>query len=514
MSLLSSLPLSNGRPLPGFNLDGLILAIGLLVTALLYTARRRRSPFANFPLPPGPRRLPIIGNVLDIPKAQEWLVYQGWSKKFGSDLVHMDLFGTHMIIVNSAKAAHELFEKRSAIYSDRHRRCRLKLEWVLAFTPYGQRWRDVRKEFHEHFRQAAVVQYRPVEVKATHRLLARMLQKPNDFMDHLRHMAGEIILNIAYGIDVKPHGDPYVDTAEKALQSFAWGSTFGMMFDYVPALLHIPDWFPGAGFKKHAQQWIAVNLAVVEAPFRFVKDALAKGTAAPSIATTALTQLHPHSDETLPQHVLGNMYIGASTVSSLGTFFLAMACYPEAMRKAQAELDTVIGKDRLPEFADMESLPYVSALVKEILRWRPVGPLAVPHRVTSDDVYEGYYIPAGSIVMGSAWSILHDEETYPDAAAFKPEHFLGEGAVEFPEYAFGFGRRVCPGRFLARASLWITIACLLHTFHVEKKRDENGQIVEPVDFYSSGILSYPAPFEVSIKPRSESAVNLIRAVNL
>ncbi len=81
MSLLGSL--TNGRPMPGFNLDGLILALGLLVTGLLYTARKRRSPFANFPLPPGPHRLPIIGNVLDIPKAQEWLVYQGWSKKFG-----------------------------------------------------------------------------------------------------------------------------------------------------------------------------------------------------------------------------------------------------------------------------------------------------------------------------------------------------------------------------------------------------------------------------------------------
>jgi cytochrome P450 len=80
-----------------------------------------------------------------------------------------------------------------------------------------------------------------------------------------------------------------------------------------------------------------------------------------------------------------------------------MVLYPEAQRKAQKELDEVVGSTRLPEFEDRENLPYINALCKEIIRWHPIIPLGVAHCVTQDDVYGDYFIPAGSIVLGNAW---------------------------------------------------------------------------------------------------------------
>lgn len=80
-----------------------------------------------------------------------------------------------------------------------------------------------------------------------------------------------------------------------------------------------------------------------------------------------------------------------------------MTLYPEVQRKAQLELDTVLGTDRLPTHADRENLPYVNALVLEILRWHPVGPLGVPHRLLQDDVYEGYHLPRGTLVIANIW---------------------------------------------------------------------------------------------------------------
>jgi Cytochrome P450 len=101
-----------------------------------------------------------------------------------------------------------------------------------------------------------------------------------------------------------------------------------------------------------------------------------------------------------------------------------MVLYPEVQRKAQAEIDAVVGKDRLPAFEDRPLLPYVSAILEEALRWHPVLPLgtphlliqaahphlrrrlifaAVPHRLTTDDVYEGWFLPAGSIIIGNSW---------------------------------------------------------------------------------------------------------------
>ena len=79
----------------------------------------------------------------------------------------------------------------------------------------------------------------------------------------------------------------------------------------------------------------------------------------------------------------------------------AMLHNPAAARKAQEELDRVVGRGRLPAFADESSLPYVCAWLKELNRWHPVVPLAVPHSVTEDDVYEGFLIPKGATVFGN-----------------------------------------------------------------------------------------------------------------
>ena len=84
-------------------------------------------------------------------------------------------------------------------------------------------------------------------------------------------------------------------------------------------------------------------------------------------------------------------------------FFLAMASYPDVQLRAQAELDAVVGTGRLPEYDDQEALPYVNALVKELLRWRSVVPLAVPHRVLEEDEYRGWRIPKGAIVIPNIW---------------------------------------------------------------------------------------------------------------
>lgn len=95
-----------------------------------------------------------------------------------------------------------------------------------------------------------------------------------------------------------------------------------------------------------------------------------------------------------------------------------MVLYPEVQTRAQQELDSVVGRDRLPEFTDSPSLPYINALIKELFRWNPVAPLGMvyaltlrlvlskkglPHMVTNDDIYDGYFIPAGSLIIGNTW---------------------------------------------------------------------------------------------------------------
>ena len=95
----------------------------------------------------------------------------------------------------------------------------------------------------------------------------------------------------------------------------------------------------------------------------------------------------------------------SQTSAALSFFLLAMVLFPEVQRKAQAELDVIVGQDRLVVSLDRDSLPYMNALVKEVLRWRPSLPNALPHRVMEEDVYDGMRIPKGSWVFGNTWYV-------------------------------------------------------------------------------------------------------------
>ncbi|KAI0758757.1 cytochrome P450 [Fomes fomentarius] len=490
------------------------LLIAFILVAVISLNRARRS------LPPGPKGLPILGNIFDVPKEYEWLAYARWSRQYRSDVIYLNLAGTPVIVVNSAHAAHELFEKRSSLYSDRTRMPMLNelvgCDWHFVFMGYGESWRERRRVFHQYFHPNATLNYRPRELKVARELMRRLLESPDEYMTHLRYMAGSLILGVAYGIDVQPKDDPYIATAETALHAMSMAGNAGAyLVDYIPILKHVPSYFPGATFKRQAAEWKKSTDAMVERPFKAVRKAMLEGNAEPSMISTLLNEVTEGEDKQRKESVISG--VAAAAYTALGSFFLAMLMYPEIQRKAQAEVDRVIGRDRLPNFSDEPSLPYVAALVKEVLRWRPVTPLAVPHRLTADDVYNGYHLPNGSIVVGNSWAILHDEKVFYDPEEFIPERWLDEDGSLRPDMrdaelaAFGFGRRICPGRHLATASVWIGIASTLSSFDLVKPVDQYGKVIEPKGEYISGLVTYPRPFQCVFRPRSELTAKIIYA---
>ncbi|KAJ8516785.1 hypothetical protein ONZ45_g5944 [Pleurotus djamor] len=151
--------------------------------------------------------------------------------------------------------------------------------------------------------------------------------------------------------------------------------------------------------------------------------------------------------EELVADAAGNLY-GAgfdTVVSALHSFFLAMVLYPRVQREAQQELDTVLGGSRLPEFNDKASLPYITSIVYEVLRWSPIVPLGGAHLLEQDDEYKGYFLKKGSVVLVNIWSILRDEKDYSNPSVFDPSRFMKGGSldpdVREPTPAFGFGPR-------------------------------------------------------------------------
>ncbi|KAG1749707.1 cytochrome P450 [Suillus paluster] len=473
------------------------------------------------PYPPGPPGLPLVGNVLDVPHIKPWLTFADWGKKYG-DISHISVLGQHIIVVNSVKIAMDMLDNKSAVYSGRsvlHMAGELVgLKHVLVLLLYGERLRRYRKHFHRVIgSRAALDIYNPIEEVETHRFLKRVLAKPDQLQAHIRHTAGAIILRISHGYEVEQNNGPFVDLADRALDQFSRCTTpSAFMVDILPFLANVPQWFPSAGFKRIAREWRETVKEMAAAPLKSVKDQMAAGIAHKSFASSLLEGRTLSAEE---EHVVkwsaASLYGGGThtTVSATYSFFLAMTLYPDVQKKAQAEIDAVVGPDRLPSFADRESLPYTEALVKEVLRWNAVVPTCVPHRVTEDNIHDGYYIPEGSLIIPNIWFMLNDPRTYANPSQFDPERFLpkdGKGPETDPRtICFGFGRRICSGLNLADASAWISTAMSLAVFDISKVVENGVEITPEVD-PSSGTISHPKPFKYSINARSAKALELIQ----
>jgi cytochrome P450 len=166
-----------------------------------------------------------------------------------------------------------------------------------------------------------------------------------------------------------------------------------------------------------------------------------------------------------------------------------MVAFPEVQRRAQAELDAVVGRARPPTFADAPCLPYVRAVIKEVLRWRPVLRFGLPHASAEDDWYEGMFIPKGVTYAANIYQCNHDRTVFgDDADEFKPERYLGDNGELLPgpketnqegHVSFGFGRRICVGKHLANDSLFIHTARILWATTIKCVLDENGKERRP-----------------------------------
>ncbi|KDQ59104.1 hypothetical protein JAAARDRAFT_33832 [Jaapia argillacea MUCL 33604] len=504
-----------------------VLGVALLLHLLWrFWLQPKHSNPNRLPLPPGPKPLPLIGNLLDMPTSFLWLTFDKWTKQYG-DIVSVNVFGKTFIILGSSRTTNDLLEKRSAIYSDRVRFPMLVelmgLDWNFAAMRYGDNWRRHRRTFHQQFNQGAIRKYQPIQTRESRLLLQRLLGAPQDFYSIIRLTFTATILDVMYGIRVKDQDDDYVKTAEDFMDSLIeTGVPGAFLVDILPILKYVPAWFPGAGFQKKAEHWREVGKRFLNTGFNEVKDAMLKGKyVAPSVVSTQLENLPEGPEARDIEEVIKNTSAlgyaaGAdTTVSAMEQFFLAMILYPSVQKKAQEELDRVVGRLRLPDFEDRENLPYINALVKETMRWQPITPLAVVHSPIADDVYNGYFIPKGSFVFGNSWSILQDPVAYPDPQEFKPERFMKDGQlnpdVQDPDTAaFGFGRRICPGRYFSDSTLYIFICSVLSAFNITAPLDEKGEPIRLEMKMTSGLVSHPEVFRCSIIPRSAEAELLIK----
>ncbi|KAG6332680.1 hypothetical protein ID866_6411 [Astraeus odoratus] len=318
--------------------------------------------------------------------------------------------------------------------------------------------------------------------------------------------AGANALELIYGRTVEGKDDPVLSLANEVAQAIKRlpPGTVGLLISF-PMLRYLPSWFPGASFKKDGQRCKVLVDSMADIPFTMAKKEMQRGLLPPCLASDVL------KNEAVPgpaeKDALTGVFVGGSetTATALKILALVMVLNQDIQDRVHAELDAVVGKGMIPTFEDRERLPYLQAVLYEVMRWHPVVPIDTPglaHFTTTSDVYEGYYIPKGSVVIFNVWSMKDHE--YIDPERFDPTRHLAPDGQLKPESKqrnsiyFGFGRRVCPGRYFAENALWAAAAVMLSALRFEKAKDSSGDDIYPDPIFPPGAISCPVPFKCSI----------------
>ncbi|KAG6872786.1 hypothetical protein C0995_006706 [Termitomyces sp. Mi166 len=410
---------------------------------------------------------------------------------------------------------------------------------VFNISSLDERHQQYRRLLKTGLSPRATQQYWPLLQSELQILLDGFAANPKEFEKHIRRNTAAVIMKMAFGYTVT-EDDSFIKVAEESSKISGLALAPGKwIVDYFPIserfpefsqclnlmrrhpVRYIPSFFPGAGWKRQGEEWRQRLNALSEVPHVWVKEQMA---ASDFIESFTSQHLRPNGidmvgpeQEDVVKWCAGGLYAGAgdTTVSALLSFIMLMALHASVQTKAQAELDALAGKGQVLRPSDLSKLGYLPAVMKEVLRYAPVANLALPHRVTQDDEYKGYLIPKGATIIPNVCkahtrrAILHNPELYPNPYTFDPERFtspqptsLSKSQQPDPKiYAFGFGRRTCPGLNFAETTMLLTMAGILSKFNISLPTSG----IPPTLEFTSGITSHIRPFNVIISPRATSA---------
>ncbi|KXN87802.1 O-methylsterigmatocystin oxidoreductase [Leucoagaricus sp. SymC.cos] len=468
----------------------LVLASGILLVLFLLRCSTLFTSAVHLPLPPGPAGHWFYGVKKMLPRKEPWKTYASWSRMYNVPIVSFRVYNRTIIVLNDAKSVSDLLEKRASIYSDRPAQYMSQTICGRSKTVFNISSQDPHHKIYRRLVQHGLgtrgtKTYSPILQEELANLLDNLVISPQDFVQHVRRNFVGVIMRVAYGYRINDLDDTFVNVAEETVKitdkTMANGS---WLVDYYPIVRCIPSFLPGGEFKNKGKIWRERLRYLSDIPHQWVKQQMASGSYMESFTSEFLSQegtVIDQEKEDVIRWSAGGLYVGASdtTVSAITSFILLMALHPEIQTRAQAEIDEICGQDQFPNTSQLELFTYLQAVLKEVLRFAPVGNLALPHKVIEEDEYMGYRIPKNATVMGNVWQVLpiilespiiyhdspsraimHDASLYPDPNIFSPERFLEkEKAQPDPrQWAFGFGRRACPGTHFAETSILLVMA--------------------------------------------------------
>ncbi|EJD48900.1 cytochrome P450, partial [Auricularia subglabra TFB-10046 SS5] len=476
-------------------------------------------------LPPGPPTAPVLGNLHLFPKEFAHYKFTEWAREYG-EVYSLKLASGTAIVLTSIEAVKELMDRRSATTVDRPANFmadRIADGKNMVLARYTEDWRALRRTAHAILTPQACAEHVHIQLAESSQVLYDMLHEPERFYTHLRRNSSSIIMSVLFG-----RRAPRFETTEvtdffhvQHLWEHALEPGAHPPVDLIPILGKVPERW--ASWKTLCREVRRLQRKLYFGLLEECENRLKDGKHTGCFLEEVIERREEFGLTRELAGYLGGVLLegGSDTTSSyLQTLVLALISYPDVQRKAQEEIDRVVGRDRAPTLDDFVNVPYIQAISKELHRWRPVAPLCIPHGALSDERYKGYLIPKDSTIFINNWGIFHDENLFENAEAFEPERFVknefgvrdGVDTKDLREnLAFGYGRRICPGIHLAKNSIAINVMRLIWAFNYEAVTDPATGEPEVLDTfnYAKGILTCPEPFKAKITPRSKQIADII-----
>ncbi|KAJ6578177.1 cytochrome P450 [Mycena capillaripes] len=499
-------------------MDLLLPSAAVLVpVALIYWFNRQKSPQI-----PGPPPHPFVGHTFQVPQKHAWKYFEKLWHTYGP-IVKVSLAGDDIVVLSTPADADELLARRSRIYSSRRPLIYAgkyeSKDLRLTILPYGERLKRQRAAFHSMLQPRVIGGYEEMQSAESLRLLQDLVKTPKDYYNHFIRFPASLVFALTYGRSLEDDGKDLA-AAQEIFTTFVKDISPGAhLVDTFPILDLLPDFL--SPWRQEARAKHEREMKLYSRLFWEVKARMEKDSGVECfVARLWEQQAKLNLDHTELFYIAGSAFTAGTDTSAVTLlwFVMAMALYPETAKKAQQEIDTIFPADVVPTYSGMQDMPYCFALVKEVLRWAPTVPLSIPHYTDEADEYKGYKIRKGSTVISSLWNMHHNEEEFPNSYTFDPERFMdsapgpGDDAHSLGDghYAFGFGRRRCPGQHMAGKSTWIACIRTLWAFNIEARKDASGNPmkIDPEEC-TSGITSRPTEFPVNFVPRSATHVETI-----
>ncbi|KAJ8081651.1 hypothetical protein PM082_007497 [Marasmius tenuissimus] len=393
-------------------MDRQVLVAACLLSIVLCLARTRSRSRS---LPPGPSADPLIGHLRIVPSERVPDKFHEWRKTYG-DVMYMEVLGRKMVVLGSLKAAQALLDSRSANYSCRPKFPVFELMGFrvhLALMQYGKSFLKHRRIFQQYFGAKESLAFNHIIAEEARLLVKNLIDAtPGTHRHFIHRYAVSNIMRAAFGHQIKSNDDVLLEIANG-----------------------ISDVYQSCG-------------PVGNTPIDFFLGRTQNYEKC--FASEKLQELddNPNTEDLEDIKDIGATIFSegqATTYVALLWFYLAMILHPECQKRAYEEIVTVVGESALPDLNDRGSLPYVECIVQEVHRWNVVDPFGMPHRAINDDVYNGMFIPKGSMMIPNVRGMSRDEDVYSNPEAFDPSRFLpkpeGKGEPRFAA-AWGFGRRI------------------------------------------------------------------------